>query len=203
MSSCHFWIQTCVQVAGVVATLLLGVLAIWGESLRARFTGPRLTVRLFKSEGELITIATGSPARYYHLRVVNTRPSALATNVRVVLTKVARPAADGQMRWEPLTGPVPFRWQHAEMLPENITIGPPLNADLGFLVQSSTAFPLSLPLAPNNLNALVRKGETLGVEVQALSDQTMSKPLRVSISWDGNWSDDSIQMTKHLVVTEM
>jgi hypothetical protein len=75
MNWCQFWIQTGVQGVGVVATLLLAVLAIWGESLRARFTGPRLTVRLFKVDGELTQLGTGAPARYYHLRVENLRPS--------------------------------------------------------------------------------------------------------------------------------
>jgi hypothetical protein len=37
----QFWIE----VAGVLATLILAAVAIWGEPLRAYFVGPRLTVR--------------------------------------------------------------------------------------------------------------------------------------------------------------
>jgi len=41
------------------------------------------------------------------------------------------------------------------------------------------------------------------VEVIATADNAESNPLLIEISWDGQWSDDTIQMSKHLVIKEV
>lgn len=64
MTDYEFWIQTGVQIAAVVATLILGALAIWGEALRAKWLGPRLTLRLFDPQGERIDLSNGTPSRW-------------------------------------------------------------------------------------------------------------------------------------------
>lgn len=111
MTTYQFWIQTAVQIAVAIGTLLLAALAIWGAWIRARWLGPKLTLRLFDPEGEKTSI-NGTPCRWYHLRVTNERRSALARNVRVVLVKVSRPSADGLVRPTSLSGPVQLGWQH-------------------------------------------------------------------------------------------
>src|SRR6266478_2771680 len=113
MNNCQFWIGTSIQVASVIATLILGALAIWGESLRARWVGPRLTLELLDPLGERIGMGPdGTPSRWYHLRVTNQRRSAAAQNVRVVLVKVLRPSADGVFQPVPLSGQLQLGWQN-------------------------------------------------------------------------------------------
>lgn len=96
MSETQFWIQIGIQIAAVLATLLLGVIAIWGDNIKAKFLGPKLQLSLFNPGGERINLTDGTNTRYYHLRVTNIRRSAQAHKVRVVVTKIVRPA-DGYL----------------------------------------------------------------------------------------------------------
>ena len=49
MTAAQWW-SIGVQVAGVVASLILAVLAIWGDYFRSRFAGPKLYISLFNGE---------------------------------------------------------------------------------------------------------------------------------------------------------
>jgi hypothetical protein len=202
MTECQFWIQTGVQVATVVATLTLAGIAIWGEAIRAKWLGPRLTLRLFDPQGERIDLTDGTPSRWYHLRAANERRSAHAVNVRVVLTKVSRPSADGHVRPTLLSGPIQLTWQHGHSLPQYPTLGPALNADLGF-VTSNGVFRLTPVFVPNNLDVEIRPGQRVVVEALAISDQAESRAVCVEIAWDGVWSEDATEMGTHLVVKEV
>ncbi len=202
MSDTQFWIQTGVQIGVVLATLLLAVLAIWGNSIRSKLVGPKLTLKLFDPLGERIDLSDGSEARYYHLRVTNTRRTARANNVRVVLTKVMRSAADGSFPSESLTGPIQLTWQHGHSMPQYPTIGPAINCDLGFIVKGKR-FMLCTLFVPNNLNPQVLKDQKIRIEALAVSDETESKPVCVEIAWDGDWKEDAKEMSKHMVVKQI
>lgn len=202
MTNCQFWIQTGVQIATVAATLILAGLAIWGDSIRARLVGPRLTLLLFDPQGERINLSDGTPSRWYHLRVTNERRSARAANVRVVLTKVSRPSADGHVRPTLLSGPIQLTWQHGHSLPQYPTLGPALNADLGFVTKNGV-FRLTTMFVPNNLNVEVKPGERVIIEALAISDDAESVPICVEVAWDGVWSEDATEMSSHLVAKEV
>lgn len=202
MSESQFWIQTGIHLATVVATLLLGAIAIWGDVIKAKLLGPKLKLSLFSPEGERINLTDGTNARYYHLRVTNSRRSARAHNVRVVVTKIVRPAADGSIPKETLSGPVQLTWQHGHSMPQYPTLGPSLNCDLGCLLKDKGFF-LSLWFVPNNVDPKVLGGQKMQVEAIAVSDGTESSPVTVEITWDGTWREDAKEMTKHMVVKEI
>lgn len=202
MRNSQFWVQSAIQMASVVATLFLAVIAIWGAAIRARLVGPRLRLSLLNPKGERIDLTGGIASRYYHLRVENTRRSAYAENVRVVITRIVRPAADGSIPKDTLSGSIQLTWQHGHSLPQYPTLGPPMNCDLGCLVKDNV-FRLSLMFVPNNVSPDVKPGETIRVEAIAISDQTESKPLALEIAWDGEWHEDSNELAKHLVVKEV
>ena len=191
--------QIAVQVASVLATFIVAALAIWGNQLRAWLVGPQLSLSLYDPQGEAINLTGGAKSRFYHVRVENKRRSAHATNVRVVLTKLSGPAADGSVPVARLSGPVQLTWQHGHSLPQFATLGPALNADLGVLVNGQN-FSLTTFFVPNNQDFSLLANQRIRVELQALSDETESPPLVVDISWDGKWSDDTQEMSKHLVV---
>ncbi len=202
MTEKQFLIQTVIQIATVAATLLLGVIAIWGDFIKAKLLGPRLRLSLFDSEGERINLADGTNARYYHLRVTNARRSAQAKNVRVVVTKIVRPAADGSIPEETLSGPVQLIWQHGHSIPQYPTVGPSLNCDLGYLLKDK-GFNLTLLFVPNNVDSKVIANQKIRVQAIAVSDETESNPLTVEITWDGTWTEDAKEMRKHMVVKEI
>jgi hypothetical protein len=202
MTKSQFLIQTIIQIATVAATLLLGVIAIWGDFIKAKLLGPKLRLSLFDSEGERINLTDGTNARYYHLRVTNARRSAQAKNVRVVVIKIVRPAADGSIPEETLSGPVQLIWQHGHSMPQYPTVGPSLNCDLGCLLKDG-GFNLSLQFVPNNVDPNVLANQKMQVQAIAVSDETESNPLTVEIAWDGTWTEVAKEMRKHMVVKEI
>ena len=115
------------------------------------------------------------------MRATNERRSARAASVRVVLTKVSRPAADGTVRPTLLSGPIQLTWQHGHSLPQYPTLGPALNADLGFVTKGGS-FQLTPMFVPNNLNIEVKPGERITIEALAVSDETESEPICVEIA---------------------
>jgi hypothetical protein len=112
---------------------------------------------------------------------------------------VIRPAADGRYPTEALSGPVQLTWQHGHSMPQFPTLGPIQNADLGSIAKGGV-FTLAPIFAPTNLNPCLAANQRTIVEVQALSDQSESVPLALEISWNGMWSDDARDMSRHLVI---
>jgi len=202
MSETQFWIQTGIQIATVIATLLLGAIAIWGDSIKEKLLGPKLQLSLFDPEGDRINLRDGTNARYYHLRVTNTHRLAQAHNVRVVVTKIVGPSADGSIPDETLSGPVQLTWQHGHSMPQYPTVGPSINCDLGCLLKDK-GFSLSLLFVPNNVNPQVPSNQKMQIEAIAVSDETESNPITVEIIWDGVWTEDAKEMRKHMVVSEI
>ena len=202
MTNTQFWIRTAMQIASAVAAIVFFVRLGWGDAIRARLVGPRLALRLFDPHGERIDIGDGSNARCYHLRVENKRKAARANNVRVVLTKVRRPAADGSFPPDSLPDPIQLTWQHGQSMPQYPAIGPAINCDLGCIIKGK-GFSLSPMLVPNNLDIQLRPNERMVVEAIAISDETESDPHCIEISWNGSWSEDAGEMATHFVVKEI
>ena len=95
---------------------------------------PVLQLRLLREEGEKgkIKHPDGSfeDARYYHVRVSNTRRRwSPATDAQVVLIRMEEPGPDGafQVTW---VGDVPMRWRNQESSPLTRTIGHEADCDL-------------------------------------------------------------------------
>jgi hypothetical protein len=196
-----------IQIAVAVGTVAVAILAIWGDQVRHLFgLGPSLHVLLDDPEGESIAIAEGggrsTPARYYHVRVKNTHRWSQADNVRVVIVALSRPAADGTLAPEPLSGPLQLMWRFSAFHPNYSTVGPDDIADLGFM-KKGKAFILTPFVTPANFRGSLAGSERLQVVVQAIADNAESKPIAIDVSWDGEWRDDATDMAKHLVVKQV
>src|SRR3990170_3002696 len=167
-----------IQIAVGVGTIAVAILAIWGDQVRHRLgLGLRLTLLLDDPLGELIDISEGTgirtPARYYHLRVRNSHGWSQATNVRVVITGLAKPAADGSMVTQPLSGPLQLMWRFSSYHPSYSIVGP----DDG--------------------------NQRMQVVLKAIADNAESPFICIEVSWDGQWADDTLEMAKHLVVKQV
>jgi hypothetical protein len=71
--------------------------------------------------------------------------------------------------------------------------------DLGH-VESDSAFRLSPYVTPNNFQGTALGNQRMRVEIRAIADNGESEPLFLEIAWDGIWSDDTVEMRRHLVV---
>jgi len=189
----------------VIATLAVAIMAVFGDSIRAKYWGPKLRLKLHDPEGESILVRESSgkmvPARYYHLKVTNERRSVSARNVRVMLTQIIKPTLNGTFPQQRLSGPLQLKWQHPEFHVLFSTIGPDDICDLGHVIQDRS-FVLLPYIVPNNFEGFLKAGERMRIEVIAVADNAESAPLSLEISWNGKWSDDTEEMKKNFVIKE-
>ena len=149
-----------IQGAVAVGTLLVAITAIWGDLIRSWWSGPKLRVLIHDAKGELNRQNDGRLVRYYHLRVANDREWAPARNVRVLLTKVFQPAADGHWVDRSFSGPLQLTWQFAQFRPRFLFIGPDEICDLGSIIHGER-FAMSPYEMPNNFTGFVLSGEKI------------------------------------------
>lgn len=194
--------QLIIQGAAAIGTIAVAIMAIWGEWVRGKVAGPKLQLSLHDPEGEPLTLTDGTPARFYHLKVQNNRRWAAAKEVRVVLTKLNKPAADGSFPSAPLSGPLQLTWQHSQFHYVTSTIGRDDICDLGFL-RRGLGFSLSPYVLANNFDGHLTTAGKMRAEVIAVADNGESSPLLIEIAWDGQWSEDTKEMSKHLVIKEV
>jgi hypothetical protein len=187
------------QMVMCIATFLVAIVAIWGDLIRSWWLGPKLRVILNNADGELTNFTNGKSVRYYHLRVVNDRDWAPARNVKVLVKKILRPAADGHWVDCSFSGPLQLAWQFPKSHPRFPFIGPDDVCDLGCVIKGER-FALRPYETPNNFTGYIAKNEKILVEVAAIADNGKSKPIRIEIAWDGEWNDNEKEMSRHLVV---
>jgi hypothetical protein len=180
-----------------VGTISVAILAVWGEWVRYQLIGPKLSIHLLDAEGTLTKLTDGTPGRYYKIKVENIRQWAPAKNVRVILTRLSKPAADGTFLPQAFSGPLQLTWQW--VFPQYPTVGPAEVCTFGSLIQGKR-FTLSPYVTPNNFTGYLDPNQRMLIEVKAVADNGESKPLNIEIAWDGCWSDDARTMQSHLVV---
>ena len=201
------WAQVA-QITIAAFTVILAVIAIWGPLIRSLLLPPKLELREHNFKGDF-TVGTTRDAKrvrtiYYHLKVVNTNRSP-AHKVRVLCWAVSRRKADGvSFQLEPLIVPMQQNWSFIhlqELLP---TIGPERYVDIGYLVEGSDQFVISLMATPGNFIGYVGRNETLRFKFVATADnQIKHEPLYIQIAWDGEFSFDKEEMSKHLVISKV
>lgn len=197
-----------------IGTVAVAVLAIWGEWVKARITGPRLILVPHNLQGELTRahvrrplVGGGHafeeiPVFYFHLRVVNRRAWAVAHKVKVLLVGISRRGQDGNFRQEPISVRPQLTWAPAEFSEITPTITRDHILDLGCLAQ--TGFALTTYVTPNNFNGTVRANETVRIELQVEADNFYSDRRYIyEISWDGIWTTSAEELSQHITVREV
>jgi hypothetical protein len=207
-------VPTWVTEAGIVGTWVVGVLAIFGERIRAMVFRPKLHLALKSSVGIHTTqTASASPdtiehllppitkhARYYHLRVTNRAIYPTAQDVQVLLLGVEW-VNDEIRRSGKLYVPSVLGWA-GSVYPLNRSIGSKTEgiADLFFVREDGLRFvPVVLP---NNFQAEYTGDTHLRVTAIARGIDCESNPIRLNIDWDGKCEFGDDAMAKHLVITE-
>jgi hypothetical protein len=202
MECSTFYLTTQVFIA--IGTVLVAILAIWGEKLRNWIAAPKLLFKLHNARGDLTSLTNGQQVIYYHIKLQNDRQWAPAKRVRVLCVAISKRASDGSFVKQPLIIPLQLPWAFPsfhELLP---TIRKDDICDLGSLEQNATQFKLSLYFYPNNFRGIISANEAMIVSLIASADNFTSKsPYNLEISWDGNWSSDLDEMHRHLVIKEV
>jgi hypothetical protein len=197
-------VPTWVTEAGVFGTWAVGLLALFGDRIRAWCFKPKLELTLKSRIGSLCPqdlydekgIKTGTTtARYYHLRVINRRSFPLANEVQILIIGVERTDTEDR-RPSDLYVPLPLGWVNGlHPLARKIGSTTPGDADLLFVREGMLEFrPV---VVPKNFQARYFNMAHLRVTAIARSIEVESEPLRLQIDWDGVWDADDEAMTKH------
>jgi len=198
MTRFEFWSLVVGSVAAA-ATFFAVIVALWGERIRQRWNRPKLTLSLLSPLGELNETAQGVQGRYYGLVVRNERASVPAENTRVHLTDV-QTAPDGTWRSVAFTKPVQVSWRWPKITPPYIKVGPDEVASFLFLMKPDGFLQLQLLWCPNNLDPRIPPQKPTRLVFLAVSDTARSNELTIEVAWDGEWSEETSEMGRHLVV---
>lgn len=197
-------IDIIINIAVAVGTLLVAVLAIWGDWFKKIFASPKLSVRLRSQRGNPTKFSDGRNVIYYHLEIENKRNWALAKGVQVMISGAWKRIADGSYKAEVMAAEIPLTWAFPQFSPINPSIRDSKVCDFGFLIEGAEYFTPSTYFVPNNFPGYVGKGESVryGIEIQAENFRSI-EPYVVEVSWDGSWDKDLDAMERHLVVREV
>lgn len=199
-------VPTWVTEAGVLGTWVVGLLALFGDRIRAAVFKPKLHLELRSNVGSYSPQSDRESgkevrrhARYYHLRVTNRAIYPKAEDVQILLLGVER--IDGkQRRPGDLYVPLPLGWSNG-LYPLARTIGAKTDgvADLLFVRDDVLKFvPVVTPL---NFETDYSGQTHLRVTAIARGNDCESNPIRLTIDWDGKWDRDDDAMAKHFVIS--
>ena len=186
-----------IQLSVAIGTIIVAILAIWGRPITYFLgLGPKLHIWLEDPQGEFY-----KPVRYYHIKARNSHRWASATNVRVVISGIARPVANQDYVEQLLVGPLQLKRRFDKYHPQYSVLGPDATFDLGFI--DAKKFRFVTYEEPDIVLGAIEPNQRARIELRALADNAESQPLLLEISWDGKWSDDTSQMAMHLVIEEI
>jgi hypothetical protein len=187
-----------------IGTIAVAILAIWGDAVRSRIAGPRLLLTAHNLRGSVVPLATGQRTVIYHLKVVNARDWARATNCRVLLRKLWRRAPNGDFQEVALTVPLTFVWSPAEITPPYVNLIKEHVLDFGIVVEGQDLFRPVLFSYTTNFQGFVRANEVIRFGLEIVSDNFVSPRLQVyEVAWNGEWSDNLDTMAHNLQIQEV
>lgn len=198
------WIEIAIQALIAIGTLAVAVLAIWGEWFRGILAPPKLKIVPHTLEGSLTQLTNGPPAYFYHLRVENERPWAIAKNCRVLLRALHKRGPDQQFHPLPFAVPLQFVWSPSEAMPTVINISKEQVFDFGLLPNGADHFRPVLYSYSNNFQGCLKAGEALRYSLEVVGDGFAWSQFQVfEVAWDGKWDPSTDNMAHHLTIREV
>jgi hypothetical protein len=215
----QFWWNWWVQLATALATFLAVVTALFLDWFRAKFFPPVLELRFVDVRGAPpvktfvhVELPDQPPQEYetvghwYHVQVTNKRRMSRATDTQVYLLAVETQNAAGQYVRRP-TGAIPFGVRHEVFVRPGRIIGPPVEWDFCNVakevpLRGGPNFILRTVVAPTDITTQMAEPFKMAFTLQARSIEKDSNLLRVEVSWNGQWADDTDQMANYLVINE-
>lgn len=179
-------------------TIVVAILAIWGESFRKKIAGPKLRIHLADPKQErIITHSDGkNQSIYFHLKVENKRKIALAKKVNVLIYKVQVKRENSQKFEEHyLQDNFPiYRAYSTKKDPyyeREPTIGhAECTFDIGYLKKGTKEFIIQHRLTNDHNKIALGPKETIKIDFVTEGENSRSKHMLVEINWNGEWPRD-------------
>jgi len=181
------------QLLGILAALFLGAVALFREQLNAKFRPPVLKITDTETNGAISKHGDGSLFMYYHLDVLNGRPTSVAKECKVVLIAFQKQEVNGSWTEKALIVPPYFYWAPMDK-PDNplMDIYDYKRFDFLILQQNSNHIGLRLNrpfhLVDWNIYANTRMRYVLQVEAK----NGRSARHTFEVAWDGKWTYENL-----------
>lgn len=190
-----------------LGTIVVAILAIWGNLFRSILIPPKLKIVGQNLRGELTQLVGSnfnSRVVYYHLKVVNGRTWSTAKNCKVLLTEVHLRSPNGQFQRVSLNAFPSFRWTPAELTGLTLDISHEQIFDFGRVIENANRFEPTLSIYPNNFNGFVTANSVVRYTLKIVAEGYESKKTQVfEVAWNGNWSDNMDIMSQNLIIQEI
>jgi hypothetical protein len=198
-------VPTWVTEAGVLGTWVIGLLALFGDRIRAMVFKPKLHLELKSGVGIYSPqkerengVEVTRHARFYHLRVTNRAIFPVAQDVQVLLLGVEQIDHE-KRRPGDIYVPLMLGWSSG-LYPLARSIGSKTEGfvDLLFVREDVLRF---VPVAvPYNFQADYSGEAHLHVTAVARGIDCESNVIRLTIDWDGKWERDDNAMINHFKI---
>ena len=196
-----------VQILTATITLLVGVIAIWGDLIRSKFSPLKLEILTQNLSGELTTWYNGpntGKVYYYHLKVINKSNWQLAKHCRVLLTGMYKKDSKGLFVYTEFNALHPFEWTPAEDDKEYVDITDSHVFDFGRIYENVNSFKVATRRYPNNFKGILMPNETIRycLQIDAVGFR-QKKDHIFEVTWNGQWSDDEEKMKNNVKIREV
>jgi len=194
-----------IQLFIAVGTIMVAVVAIWGNWIKFRLFPPVLSIEPHnKLHGTLTNTAEGKKIIYYHLKVVNQRSWMPADNCRVYLRSLFKRAPNGDFITVPISIPLLFVWAPLELMPPSIKLTKEEIFDFGVLKEGSNYFQPQFYVTTNDFKGNLYKNETMRYALEIKADGYISSKYQVfEVSWDGKWTDNLEELSRSLIIKDV
>lgn len=196
-----------VQIITAVITLIVGVIAIWGDFIRSKFSPLKLEILPQNLSGELTTWYNGpnsGKVYYYHLKVKNKSNWQLAKHCRVLLTGMYKKDSQGLFVHTEFNALHPFEWTPAEDGKEYVDITDSQVFDFGKIHENTNSFNVATRRYPNNFKGTLKPNDTIRycLKIDAVGFR-QKKDQIFEVTWNGQWSDDENIMKNYITIKEV
>jgi hypothetical protein len=191
-----------------IGTILVAILAIFGEQIRDRCIAPRLRIALNDPPYELVTESPSNiQGIFYHLKIDNIGIK-IARNVRIFCIKISKKKANGTYENMDMTAQEQLAWRFSNIYgmirhipPHQKNIDLATLCDLGSVYNGSKEFNLTVYAKTKSYPGFLEKNESMRLRIIATADNYIAKKsYDLEITWDGEWSSDLREMQKHLII---
>jgi hypothetical protein len=176
-----------VSAAGIAVTLLLAIVAIWSDDIKAQLRAPKLRLVFGPPEWTLLKNDPRWPAIYWHTDVINDTPSMVAHNVELMVIQCSIIKSNGEHYDSPLPDPLPIQARRDRHGAVDIS-GKKVTYDTFKCLKAELRMDLLLNgKVPFNFKHQLFPGDKMVVALQAIGSNAVSGILRFVVEWDGHF----------------
>ncbi len=198
------------QLLGIIASVFIGIVAIFGEKIRGFIFKPKLSVGIENifPYYSLSQFESGSKFHIYRM-IIKNEGNADAKNVQVYLNKVEQKGADGKFATHTNILPINLNWSYQESGNTSVIadlLSPKMEKYCDFFyIKENTNFCILNTEYQFSTNGMTNNALTKGMyRVHLIISCSDAMPVKrvIEFEYSGTWSNDINEMIKSIKIKE-